>query len=248
MLPRTVVGLVIALVASLALAASAAAKMNLSSSTVPGETTAGEPFEVTFTIEDHDGRLTEASEIIVFARPSGVTAAPEHSPEVYAEPVGDPYHWRATMTIDDPGAWTLVVTEKQIGFRQDLATIDVAVNPAAAVTYGQFDSALSATTTEFDKQLSGLSVAIDTLATQVGEIDTLQQQIANLASERDRLNKQIADLHAAQSARTTDDSTPWWLAAILGAAAAITVMAAGYVASRRGFVRRRALAPAGQRN
>jgi hypothetical protein len=223
----------IVVVALLALTVPALAKMGVTGVDIPPDTTAGQPFEVTFTMEDHDGGLSEDSQMVVLARNSSTGETLEFA----ATPKGDKFHWTAQLTLPTDGSWVLTVEEPKLGFRQNLRSIAVAANPSLGVTRAELDSTIADATAPLTQQISGMTL----------EIDQLRKQLGTLTAERDVLQKQIADLRSAPVPAAAESSVDWWLAALVGAVAAAIVMAAGFTfATRRGLLtqpERRELAP-----
>ena len=227
MLRRSLLATIIVMIALVALAGPAAAKFGVVDSTIPADTTAGQPFDVALTFEDHDGGLSEDSQIIVVAQ----EVASGETLEFAATPQGDKLHWVAEMTLPSEGSWVLTVEERTLEFRQDLQTISVAANAALGITAAQMDSAITEATEGLNMQVSSMAL----------EIEGLQKQVGELSGERDVLQKQITELQnaPAMAAPTAESSSNWWISALVGALSATIVLAAGYLfASRRGLLAR----------
>lgn len=201
-----VLALVLALVAGVMLAAPAVAKTSIAETDVPSDTTAGEPFEVGFTMVDHDGALGDDAGFTVVARKAG-TAEELTFP---ASATDDPLSFAATLTLPDDGNWALRVVEERLGFQQDLASISVAANPALPVTQADLDSALEGATIELDNRVEGMEKHVLGLETKV----------EGLINERDALRQQVTALQREQSVAS---DRPTWavplVAGLLGAAA-----------------------------
>jgi hypothetical protein len=216
MLRRSIVLTGIVVAAIVALTVPAFAKVGVTGVEIPPDTTAGQPFEVSFTMEDHDGGLSEDSQMTVLAQ----HIATGETQEFEATPTGDKFHWSARLTLPVDGSWVITVEERTLGFRQELRSISVAANATAGITPAELERAIDEATGSLNQQMSAMTL----------EIDQLQKQLGALAADRDVLQKQVAQLQSSPPA--AESGTSWWLAAIAAAAAAIGVASA--VVLRRG--------------
>jgi hypothetical protein len=228
MFRRIALGAGIALLAALMLGSAAVAKTALTSSSIPADPVAGEPFQVGFTLENHDGIAIDDQVFKVTATSlgTGETLAFEALPRDGS--------WTATVTLPESGTWFLKVVNENLGFQQELAATFAAPAPAAPVTTEQLSTALEGARAEiardFSVQYAGRLTALET------DVTTLQKSVAEVAGQRDALQAQNDSLRASIDARS--DFSPW-LAALIGAAAALATLAAGLLlAVRRGLVRR----------
>lgn len=226
-----ILALALALVACLTIAGTAAAKTSITDASVPAETTAGEPFEVGFTLVDHDGALTDDASFTVVARKIGTTEELRFP----AAAAGTPLTWSATLTLPDDGSWALRVVEESIGFQQDLASTTAAANPALPVSQADFDRALHAATTELDGQIAGVEK----------QMLGLEMKVEGLIDEREALRQQVATLQREQDAAGDGG----WLAPLLAGLAGATAGALGVVGALRwrGAFPTRTTQPAGAR-
>jgi hypothetical protein len=212
-----------------------AAKTALTTTNVPSQTKAGEPFKITFGTENHDGVSLSDAAFLVKATPSG-------GGETLVFPatrVGDA--WEADVTLPSAGAWNFRVVDDALGFEQELPSTTVAANPLAPVTAGQLDDALATTRAEVATQVS------NDLGTQLAGVtarqDALTQQMTTLAAERDALAQRISSLEAVPAQAQTDAGTPWWAGALLAlAAVGLLASAASVVLWRRGGLGRLTIA------
>jgi outer membrane murein-binding lipoprotein Lpp len=200
----------------------AAAKVSVSQSSVPGDATAGEPFEVTFRIEDHDGAFKGVDTMKVVAED---LAGGE---PLAFEALLDGDTFKAEVTLPTEGNWALLVVNEDLEFRQDLATVKVEANPAAAVTNGQFTASMQGMREQITKEVS--ATVDDRFAKMSAEIDTLSKQVGTLQAERDTLQKQVGNLETqlAQPPATEESGMSAWLAALIGAATALVTLAGAW--------------------
>jgi peptidoglycan hydrolase CwlO-like protein len=222
---RSLVLVVAVLIVTAVLTSSVGAKTFISEHNLPAETTAGQPFEVTFTIEDHGDTISASTPMVVTAR----KLASDDILKFDARSQGDASHWTATVTLPGEGTWALAVEATEIGFLQDLPSVHALPDPAAPVTRAQLDAAITSATEGLTKQVQSLNA----------EIDGLHKQISSLNTERDLLQKQVAGLQATPPVEASGSGPSWWLVAAVGAVAGAVVTAGGYVVtSRRWFATR----------
>jgi hypothetical protein len=231
--------LVIVLLLGVALAMSTTlgvAKTALTTSNVPSDAQAGEPFKVTFGTENHDGVALDDAAFQIVATPSD-----GGEPLVFSTTrTGD--MWEADVTLPTSGAWTLRVEDDALGFAQELPSIAVAANPLAPVTTRQLDDALAASQAQIARQVTGeLSTQLAGVSAQQNDI---AQQLATLRTERDSLAQRVANLEASAATPAPATGTPWWVGALLALALAALLALSGYVVLlRRGALGRLTLAP-----
>jgi hypothetical protein len=226
-------------------ASIAYAKVGAVDVSIPDDVVAGEQFEVTFTMEDHDGMLTDDATLAVTAE----NLSTGERLTFPATHVSDPYHWSAQLVLPGEGTWVMKLVGDQLGFQQDLASVFAEANPGLGISRGQLDAAITDATEPLRKQISSMAGELDTLQEQVtslsGERYSLQDQVTNLTSERDTLVKRITNVETAQAAQPDESGSGWWLAAVIGAlAGAATAGGATLLAVRRGLIRRPAMVPA----
>jgi hypothetical protein len=229
MFRRIAFGAGIALLALLALSSAAVAKTALTSSSIPEEPVAGEPFQVGFTLENHDGLVLDD---VTFK----VTATSVASGETLAfEALPNSDSWSATVTLPDSGTWLLKVVNEDLGFQQDMAGVFVAEPASAVVSPDQLNTAIAEArvgiAADLDAQYATRFAALET------ELTTLQKSMADIGVERDALQAENASLQASLDAQSSGLSV--WQAALIGAVVAAATLAAGFaLALRRGILRR----------
>lgn len=224
---RTVLAALLALAALTALISPAAAKLLVSGHNVPAELTAGETFDVRFTLEAHEETVAVLTDLTVVARMTGAS-------DLTFPTTRDGDGWAAPVTLPEPGEWTLLVQSAQANFQMEMATTTALQNAAAPATYGQLQTELETLRAELDKQVNS-AVMSETKALE-SELVALEKQVAGLLAEQDALRAELAALQAADAEQSTGLTLSWWLAgASVVAAAAIAAAGAYIVTQRRGF-------------
>lgn len=147
--------------------------------------------------------------------------------------------WTVQVAFPSAGNWDWAIKTEELAVEDMFPALEVVgdaavVNNTGGVTPAQLDAAIAGATDPLEKQISSMA----------GEMDVLQKQITNLTVERDALQKQITNLEAAQAEQPASSGTAWWVAALAGAVAALVVVGGAFLAMRRGLIRTPELAPA----
>lgn len=242
LLAATLAVLIVALLASPALAGGwATAELQ----NTLDEPVAGEPLRIEFVLLQHGVTPTDWTTTFVTA----TTTGSDETVRADATFDRDLGHWVALLTLPSDGTWSWKIETNELFVETTFPALVVggsAVLPGAgAVTTtdltAAIDTAKAEIATTYDKQLSNLDSQVGSMQL---EVDTLGKQVGDLTAERDSLQKQIAELQSAQAPAATESNESWWLASLVGAAAAIVVIALGYVVvTRRGILSHPEVAP-----
>lgn len=235
---RLLAGGLLALVAMLALSATAAAGgwATVEMEKPVTRTEVDEPLTLDFTLLQHGVTPTDWTKTYFEA----TNADTGETMRVDAKAGAEVGQWTVLVSFPSAGNWDWAIKTDELAIEDTFPAIEVVGDVTVAgssggVTPAQLDAAIADATEPLTKQISSLGV----------EMDGLQKEVTNLTVERDTLQKQIANLEAAQAEQPEATGTAWWVSALAGAAAALAVVGGGALfAMRRGLIRTRELSPA----
>jgi len=237
---RWLTGCLLALIAMLALTATATAAAGgwatVEMDKPVTRTEVDQPLTLDFTLLQHG--MTPADWTTTYFEATNTDTG--ETLRVDAEAGAEAGRWTVTVAFPSAGNWDWAIQTEELAVEDTFPALEVvgdaaAVSNTSAVTPAELDAAITGATETLTKQMSSMT----------GEIDILQKQVANLTGERDMLQKQIGNLEAAQANQPEATGTAWWVAALAGALSALAVVAGGgLLAMRRGLIRNRELSPA----